>query len=127
MQRELDQELFLLEIALDELDGLPMSVPRQREVPRVPSATRDLSLLLTRDITYAAIVDTLSAVTAPAPVRFEALDRYEGPPLAEGEISLTVRVNLEPLARTLTDEETERYRLALVAKLEDALGVRVRS
>lgn len=127
MQRELDQELFLLEIALDELDGLPRSVARQREVPRVPAATRDLSLLLTGDITYGEIVDALSAVAPPAPVRFEALDRYEGPPLAAGETSLTIRVILEPLARTLTDEETERYRLALVAKLEDALGVRVRS
>jgi phenylalanyl-tRNA synthetase beta chain len=127
LQRGLDQELFLLELALDVLDDLPRSARRQRDVPRVPAATRDLSLVLTRDVAYGEVVDTLAGVDPPAPVRFEALDRYEGPPLAEGETSLTVRVTLEPLARTLTDEETERYRHALVARLQDVLGVRIRS
>lgn len=127
LQRGLDQDLYLLEIALDVLDALPRSAPRQRDVPRVPAATRDLSLLLTRDVAYRDVVETLTAVPPPAPVRFEALDRYEGPPLTEDEISLTVRVTLEPLAQTLTDDETERYRQALLVSLQDALGVRIRS
>jgi phenylalanyl-tRNA synthetase beta chain len=127
LQRELDQELYLVEVALDLLDALPCSPPRQREVPRVPASTRDLSLLMARDTAYREILATLATVTPPAPVRFEALDRYEGPPLAADEISLTVRVTLEPLAQTLTDDETERYRQALVARLQETLGVRIRS
>jgi phenylalanyl-tRNA synthetase beta chain len=127
LQRELEQEVYLLEVELDTLAGLPHGISRHQAVPRVPSVTRDLSLLITRDVPYGAVMDTLSSVDAPAPVRFDALDRYEGKPLADGEISLTVRITLEPLERTLTDEETEAYRRSLVAALQTGLGVRIRS
>ena len=58
--------MFLLEIALDVLDDLPWSAPRQRDIPRVPAATRDLSLLLPRDVPYGEVVDTLAAIDPPA-------------------------------------------------------------
>ena len=96
-------------------------------MPRVPTVTRDLSLVLTADQSYGDVVQTLAGVDSPAPVRFEALDRYEGRPLAPGETSLTVRVVLEPLERTLTEEEIEGYRCALVKRIADALGARIRS
>jgi len=127
LQRELDHEVFLLEVALDRLALVPTDVARHRQVPRVPSVTRDLSLRLTRDVAYSVVIETLAAVEAPAPTRFAALDRYEGPPLAEGECSITIRVTLEPLERTLTDDEIERYRLALVEKLRSALDLEIRS
>ena len=101
-------------------------MPRQRPVPRVPSVTRDLSLLMANDVTYGALIDELDKVASPAPARFEALDRYRGAPLAEGETSLTLRFTLEPLDQTLTDAETEGYREALVALLRDELDVQIR-
>jgi phenylalanyl-tRNA synthetase beta subunit len=72
------------------------------------------------------VVETLDSIEAPAPARFEALDRYEGPPLAEGETALTVRLTLVPLETTLTDDATEAYRQTLVARLEQDLGVCLR-
>ena len=78
------------------------------------------------DRTFAEVVAALRPVPAPAPVAFEAVDRYVGAPLAEGESSLTVRFVLEPDERTLTDDETERYRGALVRVLGDSLGIRIR-
>jgi phenylalanyl-tRNA synthetase beta chain len=127
LAREMDHELYLLELDVDRLSALPRRPTRQRPVPRVPSVTRDLSLVLTADQRYGDLVETLAAVEAPAPARFDALDRYEGPPLQHGETSLTVRVTLEPLDRTLTDAEIEGYRQALVDRLGDAHGVRIRS
>jgi phenylalanyl-tRNA synthetase beta chain len=127
LRRGLDQEVFLLELALDAIGALARHLPRQRAVPRVPAVTRDLSLVLTREVTYARILDVLAAVAPPAPAHFAALDRYEGSPLGADEIALTVRVTLEPLEQTLTDDETERYRLLLVQRLRDLLGVRIRS
>jgi phenylalanyl-tRNA synthetase beta chain len=122
----LDQELFLLELSIDALVADAAERPRQRPVPRLPSAARDLSLLVTDDVPYGRLLETLGEVEAPAPVTFEAIDRYRGKPLAEGESSLTVRVTLQPLEQTLTDAETEGYREALVARLEERLGVKIR-
>ena len=69
----------------------------------------------------------LRAIPAPAPATFEVRDRYVGEPLDPGEVSLTVRVILQPLDRTLTDERTEEYRRKLVAALEATRSVRLRS
>jgi phenylalanyl-tRNA synthetase beta subunit len=88
--------------------------------------TRDLSLVLPGEVTYGRVVETLGSIEAPVPAQFEALDRYDGPPLAEGETALTIRVTLVPLERTLTDDETELYRQALVERLEQELGVHLR-
>jgi phenylalanyl-tRNA synthetase beta chain len=114
-------------VALDTLAEQPSAVARQRAVPRVPAVTRDLSLLLRGEVAFSTLLETLRAVEPPAPARFEALDRYRGAPLADGETSLTVRITLEPLEHTLTDTETERYREALVTRLRETLGVRLRS
>jgi len=127
LQGKLDQELFLLEIDLGAVATLPSVVPQQRSVPRVPAVTRDLSLVLSGDVAYHRIEEALRTVEAPAPARFAPFDRYEGPPLAEGEVALTLRVTLEPQERTLTDPETEAYRQALVDTLERSLGIRLRS
>ena len=72
------------------------------------------------------VPQALAAVPAPAPARFEAVDRYSGPPLAPGTASLTVRVTLEPDERTLTDDEIESYRRALAERVARDLGVRLR-
>jgi phenylalanyl-tRNA synthetase beta chain len=127
LQRELDREVYLLEVILDRLAELEPRPLLQRPVPRFPAVTRDLSLLLTGDVPYATLVETLAGVPSPAPARFEALDRYEGPPLAGGQTSLTVRITLQPTDRTLTDEEVETYRRALVQTVGDALEIRIRS
>ena len=60
-------------------------------------------------------------------MRVDAVDRYEGPPLEQGQSSLTVRVSLQPLDQTLTEGQAESYRRALVSRLEERLAVRIRS
>ncbi|NNG47715.1 MAG: hypothetical protein HKM86_11445, partial [Deltaproteobacteria bacterium] len=70
----------------------------------------------------------LSSRPSPAAARFEAVDRYVGSHIAAGETALTIRVILEPYDRTLTDEETERYRLDLIEALESSdLPVKLRA
>jgi len=127
LQQAHGERVYLLEIDLDALEATPDPATRQRAIPRVPAVTRDLSLVLGGDLTYERLLECLRSVAPPAPVRFEAVDRYAGPPLAAGETSLTVRLTLEPLERTLTDQETDGFRRALVERLGEALGVTIRS
>ena len=62
-----------------------------------------------------------------AEAAFEVVDRYQGPPLQEDRISLTVRVILQPLERSLTDPEIEGFRKALVETLQARMGVALRA
>ena len=63
---------------------------------------------------------------APAAVLFRAVDSYQGPPLAENEISLTLRVTLQPDDEALTEDRIEAYRLELVRVLQEQLGIGIR-
>jgi phenylalanyl-tRNA synthetase beta chain len=97
-----------------------------RAIPRFPGTWRDLSLVLMPDAAAKNVVMALQAVPAPAPATMTWLDRYAGPPLAQGEVAMTLRVMLQPLDRTLTDAEAEAYRAELVAALDAVPHVRLR-
>ncbi len=126
LQEKYSQTVFLAEIDLTTLRCRP-TVRQHRSLPRVPAVTRDLSLLLSPEHRYADVLATLEAVEAPAPAFFEVIDRYAGKGLAEGEASVTVRSTLQPMDRTLTDQETENYRVCLVQALAKRLGIKLRA
>ena len=127
LQRGLAHRLWLAEIDLEALEDTPPEPCRYRPVPRLTAVSRDLSLVMSEATPYRRAVDTMTEVEAPAPVVFEVVDRYEGPPLAAGNHSLTVRVTLQPDERTLTEDEIEAYRQKLVRRLDRKLGIKIRA
>jgi phenylalanyl-tRNA synthetase beta chain len=126
LQKELAHPLFLAEVEIGQIGTRIGGVPSYSPVPRLTPVNRDLALVLTAEIRFREIRDSLAAVPAPVPVAFRAVDRYTGPPLAEGESSLTVRIVLQPSEKPLTDAQIDGYRLALIERLRDDLGVRIR-
>jgi phenylalanyl-tRNA synthetase beta chain len=126
LQAGLAHPVLLAEIDLDAVGRFASGVARYSAVPRLTPVQRDLSLVLTGGTSFADIERVLRAVDPPAPIELHAIDRYEGAPLADGEVSLTVRVVLRPDERTLTEAEIEGFRGRLVEALERKLGVRIR-
>lgn len=120
-----DHPVLAAEVELDAVPVRPRAAAQYHGLPRLPSVTRDLALVMTDALGYADVLRALASVDSPAPVEFWPVDRYEGPPLSAGEASLTVRFRLQPERKTLTDPETESYREALVREL-DGLGVKIR-
>jgi phenylalanyl-tRNA synthetase beta chain len=117
---------LLGEVDLDVLAGSPAEVASYRAISRQPATWRDLSLVLPPGEAAGNVLAALRGVPAPAPVSMTWIDRYSGPPLAEGQVAMTLRVMLHPLERTLTDLEAESYRNELLAALESVKGVRLR-
>ena len=70
--------------------------------------------------------DALLGVEAPVPVTLDAVDRYEGKPLAAGSAAVTVRVRLQPDKQSLTEEAIEAYRQGLIETLTGKLGLEIR-
>jgi phenylalanyl-tRNA synthetase beta chain len=117
---------WVAELDLGRIVVLPDAVHRFEPIPKLTEITRDLAVVLRPGLDYATILEAFRGIDPPASVSFEAVDRYEGPPLAEGEASLTVRFRLRPEDAALTETEIERYRTALVEVLERDLGVGIR-
>ena len=124
---ELEATVFVGEVEVGLLAGRPSVLPRGGSVPRVAAVSRDLALVLPAALPWKDVWALLRSVPAPAEASFDVVDRYAGPPLPEGRISLTVRVILQPFERSLTEAEIEGFRQALVETLQARMGVALRA
>ena len=97
-----------------------------RAISRLPGTWRDLSLVLEPETAAGDVLATLASVPSPTLASMSWIDRYAGPPLASGQVAMTLRVMLHPVDRTLTDAEAEAYRAELLAALDSVDGVRLR-
>jgi phenylalanyl-tRNA synthetase beta chain len=125
---ELPQAPVLFELELDAL--LQRPVPAFQPIPRQQSAVRDVALVAREDLGHDAlmsvILDDDSALVRSA----KLFDLYKpATPVAgieAGERSLAVRVELLDPEATLTDERIDAAVAALLQRLQQRLGVRLR-
>jgi phenylalanyl-tRNA synthetase beta chain len=114
--------VFVLEFDLDALDAGANVDVRVVPLPRHPSVTRDISILMD-DTLAAATVRQSIRETAPATlVDVAEFDRYQGKGIPDGKISLSLRLTFRALDRTLTDAEVQAAMNAILAALRDRHG-----
>lgn len=95
-------------------------------LPRFPEVKRDLALVLTHDVTYAAI-EELAYKTEPVLLRQVSLfDIYEGEKIGAGKKSYALSFTLLDPERTLTDQVIEKVMDRLIQAFETRLGAVIR-
>ncbi len=115
--------IYVAEIDLDQAEHLaPKGDGRIELLPRHPSVTRDISVLID-DTLPAATARTTVREAAPATlVRVREFDRYQGKGVPEGKVSLSLRLTFRASDRTLTDAEVQSAMDAVLAALRDRHG-----
>ncbi len=96
----------------------PTTPTRFVDLLTVPASTRDLALVVAKDVPAAALVATARQAGGPLVRDVAVFDRYEGPQVGEGRVSLALRLVIADPGRTLTDDEIA----ACVAAVRDALA-----
>jgi phenylalanyl-tRNA synthetase beta chain len=113
---ELRDETVVAELDLDPLlQARPAS--RFRALPRFPMVARDLSIACAASVPAGEIEARIRAAAGDLLRDVWVVDRYEGPPLAPGTVSVTVTLQYQHASRTLTGDEVE----ASVRRVRDAL------
>ncbi len=112
------------------LDGLfPEADERVRPLPRYPAIVRDLSIVVPDGLPAEIIHGTIRAAgrdrAAPL-VAVEFFDRYTGKGIAEGTVSVSVRLTFQAADRTLTDAEAQEAFDHILAALAREHGARQR-
>jgi phenylalanyl-tRNA synthetase beta chain len=117
-QWDLREGAVVLEIEIEPLLEAEVPVVRTTSLPRFPAVTRDLSLLVDASTTASALEAAVREAAGPGLVSLRVADRYEGPPVPEGKVSLMLSLTLQDPSRTLTGDEVqavvERVRAALL-------------
>jgi phenylalanyl-tRNA synthetase beta chain len=114
--------IFAAELNLDQIAAL--SRPRAdlvRPLPRYPTVVRDLSIVVSNSLPAEIIRGTIHAAAARAGaaplVAVAFFDRYQGKGVAEGSVSLSVRLTFQAADRTLTDAEVQQSFEVILAAL----------
>ena len=114
-------ELFLEPI----LSALPGSHRQFEPLPRYPSATRDLALVMPSDVDAGQVMQLIFRHRGVD--RAELFDIYVGETIPEGTKSLAFHVYFQARDRTLTNDEVNRSLDGLLRTLDRELKVTLRT
>jgi phenylalanyl-tRNA synthetase beta chain len=117
-----------VEIDLDALaQALPAGPPQFADLPSAPASTRDLAVVVPEDVMAAGLVAAAHEAGGPLLRHVTVVDRYSGPQVPAGRVSLALRLLIGDPERTLTDAEIDGVVAAVAAALEERLGAERRT
>jgi phenylalanyl-tRNA synthetase beta chain len=99
---------------------------RAQALPRFPSSTRDVSIVVDATLPAAAVRDTIRRAAPPALVSVQEFDRYQGKGVADGRCSLSLRLVFRAADRTLTDADVQAAMDTIIAALAREHGALLR-
>ena len=117
----------LFEIDLDELSGAGDAVALFRDVVSFPPVRQDIAVVLDAEVTAAEVLSVVREAGGELLASAEVFDVYEGPQVGEGRRSLAIHLVFQATDRTLTDDEADAVRAAIVSGLAEGLGGELRA
>jgi phenylalanyl-tRNA synthetase beta chain len=111
---------------LARLADLARMVAHVGQLPRLPVIERDLAVVVGRDVPQIGVARVIEAEAGPLLAGLSLFDRYQGPPLGEGEVSLAYRLRFQPADQAMAETELEDAMDRIEARLGAELGARVR-
>ncbi len=118
--------VFLIEINVDRLLSIVVTTKTYRSIPRYPSTSRDIALLVDETVTYQQIYSMIQ-YCSPVVNSINLFDFYQGEQVPKGKKSLAFRIVYQSATHTLTDSEVDKVQQQILDKLQRELGAALRS
>jgi phenylalanyl-tRNA synthetase beta chain len=122
---EFSDTVYLIEVDLGKLSSFATALKKYQPIPRYPSTSRDIALLVDEQITYQQICDSIQSFFLVNSVAL--FDLYVGEQVPAGKKSLAFRIIYQSPAHTLTDNEVDKVQQQILNKLQHDLRVSLRS
>lgn len=120
---DLPQAPLLFELDMDTV--LTTEKVRYQAVSKFQAGRRDLAFVLPENVAFADLQAALGQVNNPIIQGIELFDVYRGAGLPENHKSLAVKISLQDMNATLTDETVEPIIQELIAQAE-TVGAKLR-
>ena len=119
----LNDAVYVAEIDLDAAEqAAPKKEAHIEPLPRYPSVTRDISILVAETLAAATVRATVREAAPGTLVRVREFDRYQGKGVPEGKVSLSLRLTFRSSDRTLTDPDVQSAMDDVLAALKERHG-----
>ncbi|MFN0123586.1 MAG: phenylalanine--tRNA ligase subunit beta [Blastocatellia bacterium] len=99
------QPVFIAELDLGQLLAAPQTEVRYSPLPKFPTVTRDLAVLIDQQIPWRSIESEILTLGLPNLVSVRLFDLYTGKELPPGKHSMALSVRYRATDHTLTDAE----------------------
>ncbi len=120
-------DVMLVEIDLAALASLGDPKPRYAPIPRFPSATRDIAVVVKETVPAGEVQAAVREAAGPLAERVFIFDRFTGGSVPAGSLSLALRVVYRSPDRTLTDAEVDASHAKVVLELDKRFGATLRA
>jgi phenylalanyl-tRNA synthetase beta chain len=99
---------------------------RATGMPRYPSATRDLAVVVAEDVMAGQVASVLREAAGPLAEEVRLFDLYRGEPVPAGHKSLAFRVVYRDTAATLTDKLVDELHGKLLRAAQERFAASIR-
>ncbi|AEE14328.1 Phenylalanyl-tRNA synthetase beta chain [Thermodesulfobium narugense DSM 14796] len=124
---EINQTFFYAQLFVDEFLDL-LEFKNVKHVFSVfPAATRDISMLVSKETFYSKIRNEIKMLECPILENISILDVYQGKGIPEDMKSITLSLRFRSEEKTLSNEEITEWVEKIIKKLKDNLGIQIRS
>jgi len=123
---DLKNRTLVFELDVDVLCRHSTEEVRYQEISRYPAVSRDVSLLIGKDVDVAKIIRISRSVGEGWLEKVNPFDIYEGEGVPEGMKSMGIRFSYRSPERTLKDEEVNAAHRKIVDHITQATGAKIR-
>ncbi len=121
---ELSNNAYLLEIDLESLLGKIAAKIEYRPIPRFPSITRDIALIVDEGVSYRTVENIIQGF--PLVTQVVLFDLYRGKQVPKGKKSFAIRIICQSPSHTLTDQEVDQTQERMLDRLHQETGATLR-
>ena len=114
---ELRQTAFIFELNVDQLLPLITGRKTSRPIPRYPSVSRDITLIVDQQLETQGILNRVMQIGDELIESLHLFDVFQGKPIPEGKKSISFRIVYRAADRTLEDEDVNRLHADTTARL----------
>jgi phenylalanyl-tRNA synthetase beta chain len=118
--------VFAAELFLDKLLLAAGPTPRYEPLPRFPGVYRDLSFVVKKDVSYAAIEQAIRATVGDYLESVDCIDVFAGRGIGQDRRSMAVSMAFRAQDRTLSSDEVAAWVETLIAHLAANFGAELR-
>ncbi|MDQ0975601.1 phenylalanyl-tRNA synthetase beta chain [Neobacillus niacini] len=127
MQKELDlKDTYVFELSLKAVLEEATEALRYEAIPRFPSITRDIALVVDKETVSGVLKDVIQQAGGKLLKEVSVFDLYEGERMEEGKKSIAYSLKYMDPERTLTDEEVTKVHTQVLEALKTQAGAVLR-
>lgn len=123
---EIERKVYAFEIAIDKLAQEATLNAKYVPLPKYPSISRDLALVLPKEISAAEVMKVIKANAGPWMTDLRLFDVYTGAQVPEGCKSMAFSMMFRSMEKTLTDNEVEVFHKNIIVSLEETFKAELR-